>query len=258
MGRRSVSPDAPRPGGRGRSRSSEHSRGRGSGGTTGPHLPRGVRARGRPGPSDHAAGSSGTVGGGAQAPGGAGRRAPGARMALALALGKGPAGRRRQPRAEWEAAAAAAAALRRLLASTSCIGASGAFRKRLALVVKGFLSEAWRRRRRTAGAPLGHTEARRPRPRGRAWRRAAGDGGRPARAAPPRVGAAARAAPGAPGGKLRDKSPTRRRVAWGGGRSRLPPARPRTGRWGSQELFSARGTLSPGREPQPYLPPAGA
>lgn len=187
-----------------------------------PDLPLGVPARGRPGPSDHAAGSSGTVLGRAQAPRGAERGAPGAHMSLALALGMGPGRRRRQPRAEW-GSRRRRRALGLSLPSTSCIAASGAFRKRLALVVKGFLSKAIRRRL-AARSPLGHTEAGRPRPRGRAWQRAVPGQRRPARAPslgvpPPPAGAAARAACGLPEGNLNESN-------WAGKGGLSPPTRP--------------------------------
>lgn len=109
-----------------------------------PDLPRGVPARGRPGVSDHAAGSSGTGNGGAQAPGRAERGVPGARMSLALALGKGRA-----------AAAAALWGARSLLLPVS---------ERAGLSGRGwpwwsrvFLSKAIRQRL-AAQSPLGHTE----------------------------------------------------------------------------------------------------
>nr|XP_054522216.1 insulin receptor substrate 4 isoform X2 [Pan troglodytes] len=111
-----------------------------------PDLPRGVPARGRPGVSDHAAGSSGTGNGGAQAPGRAERGVPGARMSLALALWKGQA-----------AAAAALWGARSLLLPVS---------ERAGLSGRGwpwwsrvFLSKAIRQRL-AARSPLGHTEAR--------------------------------------------------------------------------------------------------
>lgn len=85
------------------------------------------------------------------------------RVAPALSLAEGRARRRRQPRAQWGSAGP--------LPSTSWIAARGARRKRPALVVKGFLSEAIRRRLLAAGSPLGIAEAG-PRPWGRAWRRA--------------------------------------------------------------------------------------
>lgn len=94
------------------------------------------------------------------------------RVALALSLVEGRAKRRRQPRAQWGSAGP--------LASTSWIAERGARRKRPALVVKGFLSEAIRRRRLAARSPLGSAEAG-PRPWGRAWRRAV-PGSRAARA----------------------------------------------------------------------------
>lgn len=105
-----------------------------------------------------------------------------------------------------------------LAPSTSCIGASGAFRKRLALVVKFFffcqkpLGGGSR-----PGAPLGHTEARRPRPRDPA----ASDRGAGCRR--PAAGCCLRRSGGSgdPGEKLREKFPTWRRVAWEGRRSRF-------------------------------------
>lgn len=69
------------------------------------------------------------------------------RVALALSLAEGRAGRSRQPRAQWGSAGP--------LASTSWIAARRARRKRPALVVKGFLSEAIRRRLLAAGSPPG-------------------------------------------------------------------------------------------------------
>lgn len=84
----------------------------GEGGAAAPHLPHGVRALGRPGSSDHAAVSSGTVKARAQAPGGAGRGGPGARMPLALLpWGRARAGTAASPAPSREATAAAAAAL---------------------------------------------------------------------------------------------------------------------------------------------------
>lgn len=104
------------------------------------------------------------------------------RVALALSLTEGRARRRRQPRAQWGSAGP--------LASTSWIAARGARRKRPALVVKGFLSEAIRRRLLAAPSPLGSAEAG-PRPWGRAWRRAV-PGSRAARAVTEARGESAR------------------------------------------------------------------
>lgn len=102
-------------------------------------------------------------------------------------------------------------------------------RKRLALVVKGFLSKAFRRRLAARSPPGAHGN-RRPRPRGRAWRgrcRAEAPGAGAPPGVPPRRGWGCPRGPEAPGeagGKLGETAPTWRRVAWGGGRSRLLPA----------------------------------
>lgn len=138
------------------------------------HLPGRVGARGRLGASHRGAGDWGRGD---------------LRVALALSLAEG----RRQPRAQWGSAGR--------LPSTSWIAARGARRKRPALVVKGFLSEAIRPRLLAAGSPLGRAEAR-PRPWGRAWRRAV-PGSRTARTV------AARSLRG----KLTGKSPSWHRAA---------------------------------------------
>lgn len=96
------------------------------------HLPVRVGARGRLGASHRGAGDWGRGD---------------LRVALALSLAEDRAGRRRQPRAQWGSAGP--------LPSTSWIAARGARRKRPALVVKGFLSEAIRPWLLVAGSPLG-------------------------------------------------------------------------------------------------------
>lgn len=104
------------------------------------------------------------------------RRAARAAMPLAPAcLWRWPSGRAR--------AGAAAAARRvgkptppprsgRSLPATSCIGASGSFRKRLALVVKGFFVKSLSAAARGPEPSWGTRKPGRPRPRGRASRRA--------------------------------------------------------------------------------------
>lgn len=142
------------------------------------HLPVRVGARGRLGASHRGAGDWGRGD---------------LRVALALSLAEGRAGRRRQPRAQWGSAGP--------LPSTSWISARGARRKRPALVVKGFLSEAIRPWLLVAGSPLGGAEAR-PRPKGRAWRRAV-----------PRSRTARTVAARSLRAKLTGKSPTWHRAA---------------------------------------------
>lgn len=84
----------------------ENDRGNSEGGGTHSDLPGGVPAPGRSRTSDHVGGGRGQLLRSA--------RAPGAPLALAQELGKGPGGRHRQPRAEWGSRCALGARSRRL------------------------------------------------------------------------------------------------------------------------------------------------
>lgn len=178
-------------------------------GALAPDLPRRVLARGRRGPSDHAAGSSRTANRGVQAPGGAGRDAPGARMPLALALGKGPGGRRRSRAPSGEANAPAA-----LWALAPCYflyRSERVFQEEAGLGGQGFFCQKPFGSGSRPGALLGHTEARAAAPPGPGF--AAGGAGprRRARAPnrrvlPPRTEAAAGRLQESPEGNLREKS----------------------------------------------------
>lgn len=98
----------------------------------------------------------------------------------------------------------------RSLPATSCIGASGSFRKRLALVVKGFfLSKAFRQRLAARSPPGAHGSPGGRAPGaglrgGRCWAEAPGAGAQPQGAASVDWGCG-RAAPGEPAGKLKRK-----------------------------------------------------
>lgn len=209
--------------GQGCSGSSAHARGgeeepRGRRRAPAPDSPRRVQARGRPGASDHAAGSSGTG------------TDSGARMPLRWPAGKG---RRAppQPRAGWGSRRRRARS-GPLVPCTSCLGASGAFRKRLALVVKGFSSKAFRRRLAARSPSGAHGN---PGAAPRAGLEAGGMG--PGRPTAGRCLHRLRLRPGRlrrPGTPLGGKPPT-----WRGGR---PTAHRHS--WG--------------REPRPCLPPEGA
>lgn len=99
----------------------------------------------------------------------------------------------------------------RPLPATSCIGASGSFRKRLALVVKVFFffSKAFRQRLAARSPPGAHGSPGGRAPGaglrgGRCWAEAPGAGAQPQGAASA-DGGCGRAAPGEPGGKLKRK-----------------------------------------------------
>lgn len=212
-----------------------------------PDSPRGVRALGRPGPSDHAASSSGTVNAGAQAPGGAGRGAPGARMPLALPWGRARAGTAASPARSREATAAAAATLWGARSLYFLYRSERGFQEEAGLGGQEvfFLSKAFRRQLAARSPPGAHGN-----PGSRA--RGAGPGGGGCRAGAPGAGAqpwgaasAAPASPGDPGEKLREKFPAWRRVAWEGRRSRSGPA-------GGEAKSFTQGTLPL------YLLPEGA
>jgi hypothetical protein len=228
-----------------------------------PDLPRGVPARGRPGPSDHVAGSCGTVLGGAQARGGAERGAPGARMAL----GKGR-DRPASPAQSGEATAASLWGARSLpLPVSERAGLSG---RGWPLVVKGFSSKAIRRLL-AAGAPgdaprhgRGRSEAPAAAPPGPG--RAAGGAGAEA----PRAGAQPRGAASARWGfgpRGTEEGNLEKSLQLGMGPRRkealLAPARPDRGPAGGEAQKVpgarcsswARSPRSP--EPRPCLPPGG-
>lgn len=153
----------------------------GEGGAAAPHLPHGVRALGRPGSSDHAAVSSGIVKARAQAPGGAGRGGPGARMPLALLpWGRARAGTAASPAPSREATAAAAAALWGPRSLHFLYRSERGFQEEAGLGGQGFffLSKAFRQRLAARSPPtptpgaLGSPCSRAPwAGLGRAWRR---------------------------------------------------------------------------------------
>lgn len=202
----------------------------GEGGAAAPHLPHGVRALGRPGSSDHAAVSSGTVKARAQAPGGAGRGGPGARMPLALLpWGRARAGTAASPAPSREATAAAAAALWGPRSLHFLYRSERGFQEEAGLGGQGFfffvksLSAATRGPEPPTPTPGGPRKPLQPRPLG--W---AGPGlaaVASGRSNQPRGAAcAAPAAPGDRGEKLGEKFAAWWRVPWEARRFRSGPA----------------------------------
>lgn len=200
----------------------------GEGGAAAPHLPHGVRALGRPGSSDHAAGRSGTVKAGAQAPGGAGRGGPGARMPLPLLpWGRARAGTAASPAPSRKATAAAAAALWGPRSLHFLYRSERGFQEEVGLGGQGFFfcQKPFGSGSRP-GAPHPHPRgpsedpAAAPPGLGRAsWRAALG------RSAQPRGAAcAAPAAPGDRGEKLGEKFAAWWTVPWDARRFRSGPA----------------------------------
>lgn len=183
------------------------------------------------------------------------------RRAARAAMPRAPACPWRWPSGRARAGAAAAArrvgssrrrrAPGRSLPSTSCIGASGSFRKRLALVVKGSRRQPLGGSSRSGALP-GHTEARAAAPPGPGL--AAGGAGprRRARAPNRRVLLPPRAAAAA--GRLRESRAgnLEKSLQFGedSGRKEGAPCswrlRPRTGRWGGRELVLREGTRGTG------------
>lgn len=188
-----------------------------------------------------------------------GPRWPGRPHAASAGPREGPGGRRRAPSGKPLRSGAPAP-----LPSTSCIGAFGAFRKRLALVVKVcfffffFCQKPFGSGSRP-GALLRHTETRRPRPRGRAWRRAVPGGG--ARRGRPTESSASAARAGSAAGELEGNSGERLQLGEESrGKEGAPccwPLALRTRRWGGQELCAghSHSTGSHGLASRPQEPP---
>lgn len=176
-----------------------------------------------------------------------GPRGPGRPHAPGAALGKGPRGHRRQPRAESGSHSRRGRhALGRSLPLLPVSERAGLSGRGWPWWSRGFFCQKPFGGSSQPGAPQGHTGNPESRARG------AGPGGGGCRAGAPGAGAqpwgaasAAPASPGDPGEKLREKFPAWRRVAWEGRRSRSGPA-------GGEAKNFTQGTLPL------YLLPEGA